>query len=352
MAFYVFFFLFVFAKNKTNRSSQLPPVSIIICAKNEEENLAKNIPKLVQQDYPNFEIILINDASSDTTEEVMEGFAETSANIKYVKVVNNERFWGNKKYALTLGIKKATHKHLLFTDADCCPISNQWVREMASSFKNEKEVVLGYGAYVRVKGSLVNKLIRFETIMTAIQYFSYAIGGRPYMGVGRNLAYTSDVFYEQKGFVSHMDVLSGDDDLFVNAAGTKKNTAVQFSSLSHTVSEPKKTFKTWLYQKRRHLTTAHHYKVGDKMLLGLFYLSQLLFIILSIVMVVLQSHWEWVTLIITVRYSIAWVVVGLSSHKLGEKDIALLFPFLELFLISIQLGIFITNRFSKIVNWK
>lgn len=352
VAFYVFFLVFIFAKTKPQQPKIVPPVSVIVCAKNEEDNLKKNIPKLLEQDYPDFEIILINDASSDHTEQVMEAFKMENANVEYVNVRNNERFWGNKKYALTLGIKRARHKHLLFTDADCYPNSNQWIKQMASSFQNKKEIVLGYGAYKTIKGSLVNKLIRFETVSTALQYFSYAIAGRPYMGVGRNLAYTSDLFYDQKGFVSHIKVLSGDDDLFVNAAGTKKNTEVQFSPDSYTISEPKKTFRAWINQKRRHITTAQYYKSGDKFFLGLFYASQLLFMLLSIVCIALQYHWEWVAFMMAIRYSIAWVSVGGGCYKLGEKDIVWLFPVLEWFLVSIQLGIFITNRFSKAAPWK
>lgn len=351
VAFYLFYTVFAFTKIKANKTVELPAVSIIICAKNEEINLSKNVPKILDQDYPNFEVILINDGSSDGTEKVMKAFEAANNNIKYVKVESNERFWGKKKYALTLGIKKATYKHLLFTDADCYPLSKQWVRQMVSSFGKDKSVVLGYGAYAKVKGSLVNKMIRFETVITAIQYFSYAISGRPYMGVGRNLAYTADLFYEHKGFVSHMDVLSGDDDLFINEAANQKNTMVQLAPSSYTISEPHRTFKSWIYQKRRHLTTAQRYKIIDQFLLGLFYISQLFFIIGSIVLLNSGIHIKWVLGIIGLRYCMAWLSVGMGSYRLGERDVAWLFPFLEFFLIALQLSIFMANKFSKVTRW-
>lgn len=361
IVYYLFFFIFAFAKAnphqhsagiKSTSSQLLPPVSIIICAKNEQVNLKKNIPRILKQEYPAFEIILINDGSTDDTEEVMEALEKEYTNVNYVKVANNERFWGNKKYALTLGIKRAAHDILLFTDADCYPASKKWVQEMSTHFTAKKELVLGYGAYARKGNSLLNKLIRFETVMTAIQYFSYAMNGRPYMGVGRNLSYTTKLFYEQKGFISHMDVRSGDDDLFVNEAGTKKNIGLAFSPSSFTISEPKITYASWIAQKRRHITTASHYKTGDKFFLGLFYFSQISFMLLATVLLILQFSWQWVALAVCVRYLVAWIAVGASSYRLHERDIAWLFPFLELFLVFNQLSIFMTNRFSKPATWK
>ncbi|HAT64488.1 MAG TPA: glycosyl transferase family 2, partial [Flavobacteriaceae bacterium] len=190
------------------------PVSVIICAKNEAENLKKNIPAILNQEYPNFEVILINDASIDDTQDVIEAFAARDSRVHTVNIENNEAFWSNKKYSLTLGIKRAVNQRMLFTDADCQPASDQWLRQMVSHFSEEKQLILGYGAYRKERGFL-NKLIRFETLMTAIQYFAYAKVGMPYMGVGRNLAYTCKLFYDNRGFMSHMRVASGDDDLFV-----------------------------------------------------------------------------------------------------------------------------------------
>lgn len=352
VTFYVFYWLFAFAKISNTKTSPLPPVSVIICAKNESANLQKNIPKILSQDYPEFEVILINDASSDDTEDIMEAFKLANVNVQQVNVVNNETFWGNKKYALTLGIKRAQHKHMLFTDADCVPASDQWLQHMASTFNEDKEIVLGYGAYEKIKGSWVNKLIRFETLMTALQYFSWAKAGRPYMGVGRNLAYTSDVFYEQKGFINHIKIQSGDDDLFVNEASTRKNTAIQFSPESFTISTPKKTFASWITQKRRHISTAVHYKFLEKSLLALFYISQCLFLVGAVALLVTQFNWEWVALIIGVRYVCAWITVGCSAARLQEKDLTYLYPIYEIALVCVQMSIFICNLITKPTRWK
>ncbi len=347
----VVFGKFAFAKAQQTTAKKIS-ISVIVCAKNEEENVAKFIPILAEQDYPDFEIVLIDDASSDNTLEVFEAFEKQYSNIRLVKVENNEAFWGNKKYALTLGIKASKKDYLLFTDADCYPTSKDWITAMSSQFTMQKTIVLGYGGYERIANSFLNKLIRYETLLTAIQYFSWAKIGRPYMGVGRNLAYKREEFFNVNGFISHIQVRSGDDDLFINEAATAKNTAISFTPESFTYSKPKTTYKDWLIQKRRHIATAGHYKTFDQFQLGTFYCTQLLFFVLSIILLSFQFEWIIVLSIIFVRYLCAWIVVGCSAGKLKEKDLKYWFPIVELILIFTQINIFITNLFSKPVNWK
>ena len=342
---------FAFAKAQKITPKRIP-ISVIVCAKNEEENVAKFIPLLAEQNYPDFEIVLIDDASSDTTLDIFEAFEKQYSNIRLVKVENNEAFWGNKKYALTLGIKAAKKEYLLFTDADCYPTSKEWINAMSSQFTMQKTIVLGYGGYEKIPNSLLNKIIRFETLLTAIQYFSWAKIGNPYMGVGRNLAYKKDEFFNVNGFINHIQVRSGDDDLFINEAATSKNTTIAYNPESFTYSKPKTTYKDWLIQKRRHIATANHYKKIDQLQLGVFYSSQLLFIILPIILLSFQFQWILVLVLLFVRYLCAWLVVGFSAGKLKEKDLKFWFPVVEILLIFTQINIFISNIFSKPVNWK
>ena len=352
VAYYLFgFSLFAFAKDKEIKPSNLS-ISVIVCAKNEAENLKKFLPKIINQDYPNFEIVLINDASYDDTLDVMESFQNQHQNIKIVNVENNEAFWGNKKYALTLGIKASTHDHLLFCDADCKPKSNAWITKMSAHFSESTKFVLGYGAYKKNKHSLLNALVRFETLLTAIQYFSYAKAGNPYMGVGRNLAYHKTEFFNHNGFMSHMAVKSGDDDLFINEAATKATTSIEFSKESHTESTAPETFTEWFQQKRRHISTVKHYKVKDQFLLGVFYTTQLLFWGLFITLISTLFSWKIVLAIFGIRLFLQYIVYGFSAKKLKETDLIFAIPFLEIFLILFQLTIFITNRFSKPNHWK
>lgn len=354
--FQVIYYLFIlgqFAFLKQKKSAlQSLPVSVIICAKNEAENLKIFLPSIISQEYSTFEIVLINDASHDETLQVMETFSLQHSNIKIVDVKNNEAFWGNKKYALTLGIKAAKHNHLLFTDADCKPVSKHWITEMCSHFNTKKTIVLGYGAYLKIKNSFLNKLIRFETLITAIQYFSFAKIGIPYMGVGRNLAYTKTEFFNANGFMSHMKVRSGDDDLFINQASNTTNTSICFSKHSFTKSNPETTFNNWFKQKRRHVSTAKYYKLNHKILLVLIYLLNLLFWVLASILLVFHFNWQIVISLLLLRIIVQYFTLGFSTKKLNEEDLLILIPFLEIFLIIIQLTIFINNLISKPNHWK
>ncbi len=348
--YYLLFSKFAFATTVERVSKKLYPVSVIVCAKNEAGNLLENIPHILAQDYPDFELILINDASNDNTFDIMEKFANEDARVKLVNVKNNEAFWGNKKYALTLGIKKAVNTRLLFTDADCKPASNQWLREMSASLDSNIQIVLGYGAYQKQQGWL-NSLIRYETLMTATQYFSYAMAGMPYMGVGRNLAYTSKLYYDNNGYMSHIQLPSGDDDLFVNETATPQNTALSYSEKSFTVSKPKTCFKSWITQKRRHISTAKLYKPKHKFALGLYYITNLLFWLLLPFSFVFGS-WKITLPILFFRVLVQYIIVGKSAQKLKENNLIPMIPFLELFLIWVQLSIFIFNSNAKPTRWK
>jgi len=356
VAIQLFYYLIVFGKfayAKAQKSSpKRIPISVIVCAKNEADNVTKYIPLLAEQDYPDFEIILIDDASSDGTLEIFEEFEKKYPNIRLVKVVNNEAFWGNKKFALTLGIKAAKKEYLLFTDADCHPSSKDWIKEMSAQFTMNKNIVLGYGGYSKISGSFLNKIIRFETMLTAVQYFSWAKIGHPYMGIGRNMAYKKEVFFHVNGFIDHMKIRSGDDDLFINQASNTKNTTICYSPESFTYSEPKTSFKEWFTQKRRHVSTASFYKPFDRTQLAIFYVSQLLFILLPIILLIFLHQWIIVLALIGFRYLFCWITLGYSSAKLKEKDVMYWFPLLEIVLIFTQLNIFLTNIFSKPVHWK
>ena len=344
-------FAFLKQQDKLEIKSRLP-ISVIVCAKNEAENLKRFIPSLLNQEYPNFEVVLINDNSSDDTLKIMNHFASIHNQIKVVDVKPDEVFLSKKKQALTLGIKASEYDHLLFTDADCEAISPQWIAQMAAHFNEKTKIVLGYGGYFKIKNSFINKLIRYETLLTAIQYFSYSKIGLPYMGVGRNLAYQKALFFKANGFSKHLDVSSGDDDLFINQVASHNNTAICFSLNSITLSEPKRTVKAWITQKRRHVSTAKYYKLKHQFLLGLFYCSQFLFWFLAIALLIVQYFTALTIMLIVIRFAIVLMVLNASAKKLNETNLIVLMPILELFLILTQFGIFIANLISKPKHWK
>ena len=354
--FQLYYYSFIFSKFSFSKAKLETPkrigLSVLVCAKNEASNLKENLPDIISQDYPEFELILINDDSQDDTLLVMNEFAKAYDHVKVVDVASNDAFLGNKKYALTLGIKSAKYNFLVLTDADCKPISSNWLREMSSFFSATNAIVLGYSAYQKIKNSFLNKLIRFETVLTGLHYFSNALKGDPFMGVGRNLAYRKELFFSVNGFQSHMQLRSGDDDLFINQVATAQNTAVCFTKQSFTVSKPKVTLNSWIKQKRRHITTASYYKRNHQLFLSLFFESQILFWIMSLAFLLKNFHLEITLPLIAIRWLVFYLIYVKALRKLNENDLLLYLPVLEIFLILVQLVIFITNLFTKPNSWK
>ncbi len=292
LMYYLFLFLrLALYKSPKNVLKKEEPVSIIICARNEIENLRKNLPIILQQDYPDFEVIVANDNSGDGTSDFLSELATQYANLREVRYVENERYPKGKKFVLTLAIKASKYELLLLTDADCEPTGKEWLRIMQQQYKPDTHLVLGYSPYKRAKG-LLNRFVRFETFYTALQYLSYAIAKIPYMGVGRNLSYRKSLFFAYKGFASHNHLLSGDDDLFVNETSNSTNTVIEINKETFTYSDAKKTWSGFWQQKSRHLSTGKEYKSKFKYLLGIFSITHILTYALTIFLVFFEpTRW-------------------------------------------------------------
>jgi glycosyltransferase involved in cell wall biosynthesis len=320
---------------------------VVICAKNEEENLRQFLPRILEQDYPDFEVVVVNDSSTDGTEELLSEMSVRYKQLRYTSIPFNEKFLHGKKLALTIGLKAAKYDHVLLTDADCYPVSDQWLQWMASNLTGEKQIVLGYGGYERQKG-LLNLIIRYETVFTAIQYFSHAIKGHPYMGVGRNLAYEKSLFFNSKGFAGHYHLASGDDDLFVNQHANGKNTAVVVSKEGHTRSIPEKTFRSWISQKQRHLSAGAHYKKDTRVRLAIDLITRLM-VYATLVILCVISPWKYVILsLFALLLATRLTIFKMGMRCLDEKYLLLpsllLDPALPLVLGIIWLrGIFVTK---------
>lgn len=349
LLFYLFVFFRITIRGKREaEENDLKPVSVIICARNEERNILNYLPKVLEQDYPTFQVVLINDRSWDETWDVMEAMARKDDRIKLVNIPDSGKDGFAKKFALTVGIKAAKHDQLVFVDADCYPVSDQWLKKMASKFSSTKRIVLGAGGYIKYKG-FVNKLIRFDTCSIAAQYLSFAKAGMPYMGVGRNLAYKNELYDSVRGFKSHYHVASGDDDLFVNQAATKKNTTICFSEDVITLSEPKKTFRDWRIQKRRHMTTGKYYKFKHKFLLGLFPISYVLFLAFAITTAILHSFWYIPLGLIALRLILQYISHWRVFKTMQSKDVFWLIPIYELIMLILNPYLALTgNKYNKL----
>jgi cellulose synthase/poly-beta-1,6-N-acetylglucosamine synthase-like glycosyltransferase len=316
-------------KEEEKKPQALPPISIIIAARNESDNLYENLPYILTQDYPEFEVIIVNNQSVDDSTWLLKALCLQHKNLRVVEIAKNKHLLPGKKLPITLGVKGAKYENMLFTDADCRPASNHWLRIMAGSFSEKKEIVLGYAPYYKTKG-IINKIIRFDTAFIGVSYLSMALVKLPYMGVGRNLAYSKKVFDTVRGFKSHYSLPSGDDDLFIQEAAVNENYTIQLSPDSFCFSMPATTWKSWIRQKTRHYTTSSRYNFIKKALLGIYPIS-LLMTWISFVILLSNANWWIIGLIIfSTLLIIKWLVQGKCLRKLNEKRFAVAFPLWDL----------------------
>jgi glycosyltransferase involved in cell wall biosynthesis len=330
--YYVFFFSrLAFYKPKEKNRSQQHPVSIIICARDEDEKLARNLPGVLVQNYnTTHEVIVVNDNSVDDSKYILAELHKSFKKLHVIELEQEAKMITGKKFPLSVGIKEAKHEIVLLTDADCVPASEYWLFKMQNAFTDGVKIVLGYGAYQKLPG-LLNKIIRFETFHTALQYLSYAIAGVPYMGVGRNLAYRKNLFFQNKGFSSINHIPSGDDDLFINQVASKKNTAVSIDSESFTLSMPKRSWKDWKRQKNRHYSTGKFYKTSHQLLLGIYTGSFFLFYPL-LVASILFFDWRWALITFAIRMMIQAIIWKKAMNQLNEEDLFPAFLFWDMWM--------------------
>lgn len=328
------------------------PVSVIISARNEVKNLTENLPAILEQDYPDFEVIVVNDCSSDDSDIVLNEMKQSYPHLKVVTKTEHVRFKTGKKFALTLGIKAAAHEHLLFTDADCRPASKNWITYMAGKFDQpQTQIVLGYSPYFQTK-NLLNSIIRFETLKTAINYLSAALNNNAYMGIGRNLAYTRSLFFSSKGFASHMHVLSGDDDLFVNQNATPSNTAIEIHPDAFMYTGAKSSFGDLYRQKKRHMGVGKLYRGKHRRMLSFDALSGLLFYVLFITCLLLNIEPLWVLGIFIMRWIAQLVIYSRIFKKLAAAPQLWYLPLID-FVYYIYITVFgLIGTFVRTKQWK
>lgn len=344
--YYLFFFRrLAFFKPKPKSDTVEHPVSVIVCARDEAANLTRNLPGvLVQQYRTTHEVIVVNDNSVDESKYILEEFQKSFRKLNVVSLTQEAKLISGKKFPLSVGIKSAKNEIVLLTDADCVPASENWMFLMQDGFRDDTEIVLGYGSYFKKPG-LLNKLIRWETFHTALQYLSYALAGMPYMGVGRNLSYKKDLFFRNKGFSALNQIPGGDDDLFINKVATKKNTAIVIDPGAHTMSEPRKKWSHWWNQKLRHYSTAKYYKPKFKFLLGLYTTIQIMLLPLLAASILLYETWWLPLAVFGFRALVQGIILYKSMKKLNEGD---LWPFYILF----DLWMFIYYVLFVPVLWK
>lgn len=349
--YYLYFYLAVHGKRTepadSGQPEAYPPVSVVICARNEAENLEKYLPLVLEQNYPDFEVIVVNDCSEDESEFVLKRLKERYERLRVTRIVKDEKFSHGKKLALTVGIKAAKNEWLLHIDADCWPESADWIATMASHFNEEgRALVLGYGGFAAGKG-ILNNLIRFDAAFIALQYLSFALRGIPYMGVGRNLAYRKSVYEANKGFSSHHHLRSGDDDLFVNQVANKTNTTAEYRKESHTRTEAKRRFRDWTVQKKRHLTTGSSYRLNHRFLVTGEPFSRMVFYAMFVVLLLLHADPKIIVPAFLLRTATQLIVFNLGFRHLNEKYLLLSSLVFDILLPFYYLGLIVSNTFNR-----
>lgn len=346
---------------KKERRERYEPVSVIVCAKDAYEYLLDLIPAVLSQDYPEYELVIVNDCSQDDTEEYLKDLARNNPKINLVNLTQNLNFFRGKKFPLSMGIKSAKYDLLLLTDADCVPNSNQWIRGMVNAYSDNTEIIVSYGPYFERKG-LLNKLIRFDTLYIAMQYLSLALAKKPYMGVGRNLSYRKSTFLKNKGFTSHYNIPSGDDDLFISQVANKDNTDVYIDSEIRVESEPKRTWNSWIRQKKRHYSTGIKYKSQTNRILGFLLGSRLLYYPALIALLFLPHAFDlsignfYYYIIIgffaLAHYATLFIIYHKSAKQFGEKHLGLIFtPFYDCFFMIFTTALGFWSTLFKPKGW-
>ncbi|MCL2291308.1 MAG: glycosyltransferase [Bacteroidetes bacterium] len=345
----VIFSRFSFRKQKTIVSQNVP-VSIVLTAKNDAHLLIKTLPELLTQVYPQFEVVVVNDNSNDETPQLVTDFQNRFPNLKLVHLESSVTNIKGKKFPLSLGIKAATYEHVLLTDVDCLPASNQWIKLMARHFNDTTKIVLGY-SNIRKKLGFFNALIRFDKLHQAIQYFSYCLAKNPFMGVGQNLAYTKTIFFNNKGFASQNHLQFGDDDLFINQVANARNCAIEYEKEAHTISRSGSNFHNWFLLRTFRRKTRKLYPKPDRFLLNFYhFLMTFSYIALGFVIYVTLNNLLYLLIalsILIIKYITQYVCFGFAATKLNEKR---LIPYILVFDIVFSVlnpVVYVVSKFKK-----
>lgn len=337
-------------KPPDENSLQHEGVSVLIAARNEEKNLRNLLPHLFNQEYPLYEIIIVINNTSDGTHDFLIGQQKIFSRMRIVIIDHIPDHINSKKYALTLGIRAASYDKILLTDADCLPASKLWIKKMMAGYGNDTDFVLGFSPY-RQKNGFLNKLIRFETCVTAIQYLGSASNGMPYMGVGRNLSYRKSFFMSKNGFNGFQKITGGDDDLFVNKNATSESTSVVLDPDSIVISEPVTTLRGYILQKTRHLSVGRHYKLRNKIILGLYALIHLLFWAGFISSPGFNLNPVVIILIFTVGYIPFIAGFHMLNKKTGNYFPLTLVIFIDLIFIFFYIIVGLRSLFTRKIEW-
>jgi glycosyltransferase involved in cell wall biosynthesis len=345
----IIFSKFSFHKQKLIEPNENLPVSIVITAKNDAHHLIKTLPEFFAQDYPCFEVVVVNDNSDDETQQVIIDFQNRFNNLKVINLESSVTTIKGKKFPLSLGIKEAAYEHILLTDTDCIPASNQWLKLMARHFNDTAKIVLGF-SNIRKRAGLFNGLIRFDKLHQAIQYFSYCLAKIPFMGVGQNLAYTKTVFFDNSGFASQNHLQFGDDDLFVNKVANSYNCAIEYIPEAHTTSRSGSSFSNWLLLRIFRSKTRKYYNSGKFLLNFYDFLMSAFYITFGCAIYFTMNNLIYFIIVLSVfffKLLAQYICFGFAAIKLNEKRLIPHILLFDIIFSALNPLIYIAAKFKK-----
>lgn len=339
-------------ENNADVNLKHPPLSVIIVAKDAANELKENLPFILEQDYPEFEVIVIYDSAADDCDDVLKLLEDKYPNLYHTFIPDSARYISHKKLGITMGIKASRHDWLVFTESNCRPQSKRWLRQMARNFTPSTEIVLGYSNYEKASGWF-NKKITFDTLLNSMRYLGMAISGHPYMGTGRNMAYRKSLYYKQKGFSSHLNLQRGEDDLFINETANEHNTRVETDPESLIRISIPKYKRIWREEKISYMATSRLFKGTARYLMGFETCSRLLFYITTIATITISTilH-QWIIagialLLWILRYVLQLVVFRKASTYLGERKFYGLLPVFDILQPIWNLGFKLQRRIRR-----
>lgn len=317
-------------QNNLPENDNCPPLSVIIVTNDSATMLKENLPSILEQDYPEFEVIVVNDESSVEDENVLKILGNHYHHLYRTFIPKSARYISKKKLGVAMGIKASKYDWIVVTEPYCKPESKDWLRSMARNFVPGTDIVLGYCNYNSDKGMFAKRIIS-DMLMVSIRFLGRAIGGKPYMGIGRNMAYRKDIYLSHKGFHNQLPLLRGDDDLLINEISNGRNTKVCLSSNSIMRMHLPKSRKQWKEEKIGYEVTGSHYKGHARVINAIETWSSLLFSISALALLITSIFYrEW---IFTISAFSLWIfkeitimaIFTKTSKAMGEKVSAYLF---------------------------
>jgi cellulose synthase/poly-beta-1,6-N-acetylglucosamine synthase-like glycosyltransferase len=316
---WVLFTYLKLALHRETAKGSTPEVSVIITARNEEDNLFQLLPFILNQNYPRFEVIVVNFQSTDDSTHILKALQREHTHLKVIEIQRNKHLSNGKKLPITAAVKGAKYDHLLFTDADCKPSSKNWIRGMAGCFSSKKQIIIGYSPVKKVN-TFSNWLIRLDATFSAMNSISTAKAGMPFTAEGRNMGYTKHVFSEVNGFKSHYSIQPGEDDLFVQQAAKKGNYTICLNNEAFSVLDSEPSWKEWLQIQSIKHSTRERYSLIKKVLLGIYPLS-LVFMYLSFITLLMISKVNGLNMIIIgTILLLKWIIFGVILSRIKEKQ--------------------------------